>query len=472
MSDNREVDVIVLGVGTSGEDLSLRLLDAGLEVAGVEDSLVGGQCAYWACLPTKMMIRAANLVQEGRRIEGMAGDSDISPDWTPVAQRVREATGGWDDSGAVQRYRDRGGLLFHQRGKLVGPRTVQVGDETVTARRGVVIATGSHPTIPPVSGIEEVDYWTNHDVIQLEQLPESLVVMGGGVVGCELSELLARFGVDVTIVEAGERLLANEEPEASQLVESALSDSGIDVRTEAAAKQVRSSGDRVQVMLADGTDVDAQHLLVATGRAPTLDGLGLESAGLDPDVSALEVDERMHVADGIWAMGDVTGVAMFTHVGLYQSAIIAADVLGEEVPPARYDAVPRAVFTDPQVGAVGLTEAEARQAGRDVTVVRKQLPATFRGWVDAEESGIIKLLADRDSGALVGATAVGSQANEMLGMLTLAVHRQVPIEQLRSMIYAFPTFHGAIGEALGAYGRGVTTVMDPGYEGVHKLDEL
>lgn len=467
-----DVDVIVLGVGTCGEDLSLQLLDAGLDVVGIEPALVGGECAYWACLPSKMMIRAANLLQETRRVIGTAGHSTVTPDWGPVAARVREATGAWDDSFAVARYASRGGHLVKGRGQLAGPRTVRVGEESYTARLGVVIATGSQPAIPPIPGLADVDYWTTHDVIQAETLPRSIIVLGGGVVGCELGQVLARFGVNVTIVEARDRLLSGEEPEASETIESAFAAEGITVRTGAVAERVQSRNGSVAVTLAGGTELVAERLFVATGRRVDLSGLGLESVGLDASAPFIPVDERMRVTDGIWAMGDVTGKAMFTHVALHQSAIIAANILGRDQPPARYDAVPRTILTDPEVAAVGMTESAARAAGLDVVVTVKQLPATFRGWVHAAEGGIIKLIADHRTGTLVGATTAGPQAGEMLGLLTLAVHARITLSELRSMIYAFPTFYGGIGEAIGAYGRGLTTVLDPSYRGVEALDAL
>lgn len=468
-----EVDVIVLGVGTCGEDLSLRLLDAGLEVVGIEAALVGGECAYWACLPSKMMIRAANVLQEARRAGGMAGQAEVSPDWDPVAARVRsEATGGWDDSIAVQRFEGRGGRLVHGRGKLTGARTVTVGDESFRARLGVVIATGSKPSIPPIPGLAEVDYWTTHEVIEVERPPESMIVLGGGAVGCELGQVLARFGVEVTMVEAADRLLPAEEPEASQAVEDAFAAEGIEVHTGAAAERVGQRDGSIVVTLEGGAELVSERLLVATGRTVDLSDLGLESAGLDSTARFIEVDERMRAGEGIWAMGDVTGKAMFTHVALYQSAIIAADILGEEHEPARYDAVPRVTFTDPEVGAVGMTEAEAAAAGLDVVVAVKQLPATFRGWLHASGGGMIKLIAERKSGVVVGATAAGPHGGEMLGLLGLAVHARVPLAKLRSMIYAFPTFYGGIGEAVGAYGRGLTTVLDPEYQGLESLDTV
>jgi pyruvate/2-oxoglutarate dehydrogenase complex dihydrolipoamide dehydrogenase (E3) component len=466
-------DVIVLGVGTCGEDLSLRLLGAGLDVVGIEASLVGGECAYWACLPSKRLIRMANLLQEARRVNGAAGTAAVTPDWGGVAARLREeVTGGWDDSYATDRFEGRGGRLVHGRGKLTGPHTVAVGDESFTARLGVVIATGSQPAIPPLAGLRDVDYWTTHDVIAAETLPASLVILGGGVVGCELGQMLARFGVEVKIVEMADRLLPREEPEAAAAVAAAFAAEGIAVHTGAAAQRVEARDGAIVLTLEGGAEVAGERLLVATGRKVDLSGLGLEAAGLDSTARAIAVDEHMRAAEGIWAMGDVTGIAMFTHVALYQSAIVAADILGEAHQPARYDALPRAIFTDPEVGAVGMTEAEARAAGRDVVVTVKQVPATFRGWLHQAGNGIIKLVVERESGVLLGATVTGPHGGDVLGLLALAVHARVPLADLRSMIYPFPTFYAGIGEAIGAYGRGLATVIDPSYEGFHTLDAV
>lgn len=460
-------DVVVVGVGTCGEDLSLRLMGAGLDVVGVEAALIGGECPYWACLPSKRMIRMANLVAEGRRANGRAAATTVIPDWGLVAAQVRdEVTGGWSDVTAEQRFRDRGGRMIRGRAKLSGPGTVVVDDTSITGRRGVVLATGSSPAVPPVPGLKETSYWTTHDVISAEKLPDSLVVLGGGAVGCELGQVMARFGVDVTIIESSSRILPSEEPEASDVLRASLESDGVTVRTGARAARVAvDGGGGFAVDLETGESVRAERLLVATGRYVDLNGLGLETVGLDGQGRYLPVDDRMRAAEGLWGMGDVTGKGMLTHVALYQSAIVAADILGQEQPPARYDAAPRAVFTDPEVGAVGLTEEDARRTGLDVVAPVKRLSATFRGWLHAEgNAGLVKLVVDRRKQVLVGATAVGPHGAEMLGFLGLAVHARVPLAELRSMIYAFPTFYGAIGEALGGYGRGLVTVLDPAYD--------
>ena len=465
-------DVIMLGVGTSGEDLSLQLLDAGLDVVGIEAALVGGTCPFHGCLPSKMMVRAANLLKESDRINGMSGQARTSSDWSQVAGRVRQLTGGWNDAGGVERFEKRGGRLIHGEGKFTGPRTVAVNGKSFTARKGIVIATGTKPVIPPISGLDRISYWTTDDVIELASLPESVVFLGGGATSCELGQVMARFGVRVTIVEPGDRVLRLEEPEASERVEEALAEDGITVHKGAKARELELRGGSIVTRLDGGAELISERLVLATGRKPDLTNLGLESAGLNSSAKFIEVDERMRVADGIWAMGDVTGKAMLTHVALYQATIIAADILGKEHPPAEYHSIPRVTFTDPEVGSVGFTESAAREAGFDVVAVTKHIAATFRGILHGSNGGIIKLVADRRTGVLVGATAVGTRGGEILGLLTLAVHARIPITKLRSMIYAFPTFTGGIGEAIGAYGRGVTTVLDPGYTGLKELDQL
>lgn len=454
----------MLGLGTGGEELGGRLALAGLNVVGVEPELIGGECAYWACIPTKMAVRAANLLAEARRVDGVSGRASVTADWAPVAARIRDqATGGWDDTAAVQRFEGRGGRLVRGHGRLVDPRTVEVDGRRFTARRGVVIATGSSPAIPPIPGLSDVAYWTSRDAIAAEELPGSLVVLGGGAIGCELGQVLSRFGVDVTIVEGAERLLPYEEPEASQVVASVLAGEDVTVHAGVLAERVEPAGDRVVVTLGDGREIAADRLLVATGRVPNVDGLGLESAGVEIAGGSIVVDGHLRAADGVWAIGDVTGAGMFSHVALHQAPIVEADILGEHPPPADDGPPPpRVTFTDPEVGAVGLREVDAREAGLDVAVAVKDVPSTFRGWLHGPgNAGVIKLVADRGPGVLVGATSVGPHGGDVLGLLSLAVHARVPLADLRRMIYAFPSFHGGVGETIGAYARALVQVLDP-----------
>ena len=443
-----QVDVVVLGLGVGGEEVAGRLAEAGLAVVGIEHSLVGGECPYWACVPSKMMIRAANLLTEARRIDGMAGHADVTPDWTPVADRIRdEATDDWNDQVAVDRFTGKGGRFVRGRGRLTGPGLVDVGGETYEARRGVVLATGTVPVIPPIDGLGDTPYWTNRDAIEAKTLPASMLVLGGGAVGLELAQAYARFGVAVTVVEALDRLLPIEEPESSALALSALEADGIAVQVGTRATAVRNDGDQFAVTA--GGDIRAERLLVAVGRRPDLRPLGIDTVGLDPGAPAVTVDERMRAGEGLWAVGDVTGHGAFTHMAMYQAGIAVRDILGEEGPAADYRAVPRVTFTDPEIGSVGLTEAQARDAGLDVAVGLAQVPSSARGWIHkAGNEGIIKLVADAERGVLVGATSAGPTGGEVLSALAVAVHAQVPVDTLRHMIYAYPTFHRGIEDAL------------------------
>ena len=450
MADGTEVDVVVVGLGVGGEEVAGRLAEAGLSVVGIEHRLVGGECPYWACVPSKMMIRAANLLAEGRRVDGMAGTATVEPDWTPVAKRIREeATDDWDDRAAVERFTGKGGRFVRGFGRLVGPGRVEVDDQVFTARRGIVVAVGTAPAVPPIEGLAGTPYWTNREAIEATEVPDSLVVLGGGAVGVELGQVFARYGSRVTIVEALDRLLALEEPESSQLVRDEFAREGIDVRTGARVERVAHDGRAFTVTLADGSTVDSAGLLVATGRRVNLPDLGVETIGLDPKARALTVDERLRVADGVWAVGDITGRGAFTHIAMYQADIVVRDILGQGGPNADYRALPRVTFTDPEIGAVGLTEAQARERGINVRVAHTDLTESTRGWIHkAGNAGFIKLVADADQGVLVGATSAGPVGGEVLSALVVAVHGRVPVETLASMIYAYPTFHRAIESAV------------------------
>lgn len=447
----QQVDVVVIGMGPGGEEMAGALADAGLDVVGIEDNLVGGECPYWGCVPSKMMIRAANALAEARRIPGLAGQVSVQPDWAPVARRIREeATDSWHDDVAVERFEGKGGRLVRGRGRLAGPGRVIAGDEEFVARRGVVLATGSQAAIPPIPGLNNIPYWTNRELVEAERLPRSLVVLGGGAIGLELAQVAARFGTEVTVVEALDRLVAQEEPEVSQLLANVFAHEGIRVRTGVSAASVAlSAGGAINVILADGSSVAGERLLVATGRRAVLADLGLETVGLDPGARAVPVDEQLRAAPGLWAVGDVTGEGMFTHVAVYQGRIATASILGRNVKAADYHALPRVTFTDPEIGSVGLTEAGARAEGIDVRAGLGAVPSSARGWIHkVGNEGVIKLVADRARGVLVGATSAGPAGGEVLSLLTLAVQVAVPIAELRSMIYAYPTFHRGIEDAL------------------------
>ncbi len=440
-------DVVVVGLGPGGEATATKLAGAGLSVVGVDERLVGGECPYYGCVPSKMMIRAADVLAEARRVPGLAGSAEVSPDWSEVAARIRdEATDDWDDRVAVERLEDAGVRFVRGHGRLVGPRTVEVGGETFEASRGVVLNPGTAPAAPPIEGLAETPYWTNRDVVRIESVPGSLVVIGGGAIGAEIAQALARFGTRVTVLEVADRILAPEEPEASRLVADVFAREGIQVLTGADIGSVAHEDGRFRVTLEDQV-IDAEKVLVAAGRRPNLADLGLDTVGLDPSARAIEVDDAMRAGEGLWAIGDVTGKGAFTHVSMYQSAVCVRDVLGQEGPPASYHAVPRVTFTDPEVGSVGMTERQARDAGLDVRVGLTDLASSSRGWI-ARAEGLVKVVEDAGRGVLVGATTVGPGGGEMLSMLATAVHAEVPTATLRSMIYAYPTFHRAVEDAL------------------------
>jgi pyruvate/2-oxoglutarate dehydrogenase complex dihydrolipoamide dehydrogenase (E3) component len=443
-------DVVVIGMGPGGEDVAGHLAEAGLDVVGIEQQLLGGECPYWGCVPSKMMIRAANLLAETRRVEGMAGRSTVTPDWGPVARRIRdEATDDWDDRAAVERFEGKGGHFVRGRGRIVGPGRVAVGDDEFEATRAIVVATGTVPSVPPVPGLDDVAFWNNRDAIEAEQVPDSLLLMGGGAIGLELGQVFARFGARVTVIEALDRLLPQEEPEAGALLLDVLGREGIEVHVGHSAERVRHDGKQFTVDLDDGATVAGERLLVATGRRAEPAAVGLDAVGVPSDARFAPVDERLRVAPGVWAVGDVTGKGAFTHVAVYQARIAADDILGRDPAPADYRAVPRVTFTDPEIGSVGLSEQSAREQGIDVRVGSQQVPRSARGWIHrAGNDGLVKLVEDRARGVLVGATSAGPTGGEVLGLLTLAVHAAVPVQQLREMIYAYPTFHRAVEDAL------------------------
>ncbi|MCU1503390.1 MAG: NAD(P)/FAD-dependent oxidoreductase, partial [Ilumatobacteraceae bacterium] len=450
-----EVDVVVVGLGPGGEDLAGRLATEGMAVVAVERHLVGGECPYYGCIPSKMIIRAADVLAEARRVDALAGTATVTPDYGKVADRIRdEATDDWNDQVAVDRLVGKGVTFVRGAGRLDGPARVVVGDDVYVARRAVVLNTGTSPALPPVPGLAEARPWTNREILKIRTAPASLAVLGGGAIGLELAQAFSRFGTTVTVLEVADRLLAVEEPESSELVTTVLRGEGLDVRTGVGVAAVRRAG-AVTIELEDGSTVQAAELLVAAGRTPNVHGIGLDTVGLDENAGpAFTTDDRMRVvgADRLWAVGDITGRGAFTHMSMYESGIAGDDILGVAEPRrAATHAVSRVTFTDPEVGSVGLTEAQARSAGINVRVGLADSSTSTRGWIHgAGNAGLMKLVADADRGILVGATSIGPRGGDVLSLFNLAVHARVPIRELRTMISAYPTFYRGVVDALGA----------------------
>jgi len=455
------VDVIVLGMGVGGEEVANSLAESGLKVVGIESNLVGGECPYFGCIPTKMMVRADDMLAEGRRIPGFAGDSTVKPDWKPVARRIRDvATDNWDDRVAVERFEGKGGHFVRGAGRLAGPGKVSVNGTTYEASRAVVIATGTSPAVPPIPGLDRVKYWTNRDAVKVEQLPESLVILGGGAVGVELSQVFARFGVKVSIIEGMNRVLALEEPEASAVLGAVLQRDGIELWLSSRAQSVEQRGDAIAVNVDGGRQVTGKALLVATGRRANLGDIGLETVGLDPATRLLEPDDHLRVGERLWAIGDVTVSGGFTHMAIYHADIAVQDILGKPGPGADYRAKPRVTFTDPEVGAAGLTEEQAKKKGLNVRTAIQKASVTSRGWIHGPgNDGFIKVVEDADRGVLVGATTMGPRGGDLLGIFELAIKLEIPSDELRHLIYAYPTFYRGSGEAMRKLGPDVHTPM-------------
>src|ERR1700694_4377261 len=458
---DERVDVIVLGMGVGGEELANTLAENGLKVVGIESNLVGGECPYFGCIPTKMMVRADDMLAEGRRILGFAGESVVKPDWKPVARRIRDvATDNWDDRVAVERFEGKGGHFVRGAGRLAGPGKVSVNGTTYQASRAVVIATGTSPAVPPIPGLDRVKYWTNRDAVKVEQLPESLVILGGGAVGVELSQVFARFGVKVSIIEGMNRVLALEEPEASAVLGAVLQRDGIELWLSSRAQSVEQRGDAIAVNVDGGRQVTGQALLVAAGRRAHPGALGPATVGLDPSARLPEPDDPLRGGERLWAIGDVTVSGGFTHMAIYHAGIAIDDILGKPGPGADYRAKPRVTFTDPEVGATGLTEEQAKKKGLNVRTGIQKASVTSRGWIHGPgNDGFIKVVEDADRGVLVGATTMGPRGGDLLGIFELAIKLEIPSDELRHLIYAYPTFYRGSGEAMRKLGPDVHTPM-------------
>jgi pyruvate/2-oxoglutarate dehydrogenase complex dihydrolipoamide dehydrogenase (E3) component len=431
-----DFDAIVIGSGSGGRAVAGRLADSGLHVAMVEADRVGGECPYWACMPAKALLRAPEAVAAARRIPGVAASIESVDEVIRFREKV---VAGRDDAKKVDRYTARGVSIVRGRGRLDGPGRVDVDGRTLSAPR-IVIATGSAPVIPPIEGLDASDYWTNREAMETFRIPESAAILGGGPVGVEIGQAFARLGARVTIIEQGARILPDEAPEIGDLLGRYFRAEGIDLVLGGEVIGVARQGLGTRVVIGGHDTRLVERVIVATGRRPRVDDIGLESVGIVPGDTGIEVDERCRAAAGIWAVGDVTGVGQFTHVASYQGRIVCGDILGETV-TADYSAVPRSVFCDPEVAAVGMTAVEARAAGIDTAVASVPVGNLERARTYGRGiEGIIGVIADRHAGVLVGAHGVGPLASEWMGMAVVAIRARVPVSVLREVIAQFPTF--------------------------------
>jgi len=435
---DREFDVVVLGAGPAGEVAAGRLGEAGLEVALVEAHLIGGECSYYACMPSKALLRPAELAAEVRRVPGL---TVTGPDPAAVLERRDEVIHELDDSSQLPWLEQRGVTVVRGFGRLDGESRIRVAGDLLTARRAVVVATGSGAVLPSIPGLPESRPWTNREATTTKTVPASLVVVGGGVVGVELAQAWASLGSRVVVIEGGPRLIAREEEFASEQVEAALRAAGVDVHVGAKAVSVERERE-VTVELDDGSRVSGSELLVAVGRRPTTQDLGLETVGLEPG-SSIDVgnDLRSKAHNWLYAIGDVNGRSLLTHMGKYQARLAADAILGKDVRLVSDGPLsPRVIFTDPQVAAVGYTLAGAREAGLDVRAVDVGSGANAGGsFVGRNAPGTARIVVDESRRVIVGATFTGAAVAESLHAATVAVIAEVPLPTLWHAVPAFPT---------------------------------
>jgi pyruvate/2-oxoglutarate dehydrogenase complex dihydrolipoamide dehydrogenase (E3) component len=445
----QEFDVVCLGGGVAGEAIAGGLKGSGLSLAIVERELVGGECPYWGCIPSKTLLRSGETLAEALRARVLAASRvEFDVDFPKVSKRVLWMARDLDDTGAAAALEATGAKLIRGVGSLVDLHTVAVGGDHVVARKAVVIANGSTATIPPIPGLDKVEYWTNRQATLPRELPARLAVLGGGAVGVELGQAFARLGSKVTVIEAGPRLLGLEEPEAGAALRPHLEADGVTLFVGDPCVAVEPHPAGVMVSLQSGTIVEADRLLVATGRRANFEAWR-ESGLAQTERGWLKVDPlTLEAHADVYGAGDVTGLGGFTHLAYYHGQIIARRLRGEDA-RADHTAVPRVTFTDPEVASVGLSEAAAIALGLDVVVAGADPAETARGYIHDFHGGALKLVADRKRGVLVGATMVTPRGGEILGELVLAVKVGTPVRELAEVIHPFPAFNRVLGAVLG-----------------------
>jgi pyruvate/2-oxoglutarate dehydrogenase complex dihydrolipoamide dehydrogenase (E3) component len=434
-------DTIIIGAGPGGRNAAAALARAGQRVAMVEAELVGGECPYWACIPSKTLLRPGEALAADGRI---AGVRQGTIDWPAVVEYRDYMNSGLDDSHKVAAARKAGIDVLRGRGRIAAPGRVWVAGRDLAAEN-IIVATGTTPSLPRLPGLEHTDYWTNREATSLRVLPASAIVLGGGAVGVELAQMLGRFGSQVNLVDSAPRLLEREHHSIGELLGELLSGEGISVHTEANAVSVATPGgssSAVLLTLQDGVEIAAEQLVIATGRRPRTRDLGLEEAGVRIDERGIEVDERCQAAEGIWAIGDITGIAPFTHVASYQARIAAAAILGEHS-RADYSAIPRVVFGDPEVACVGLVPDPHANG---LLIAQADLSA-----VDRTETygrglrGHLGLVADPQRQIVLGAWSIGPLASEWIHQAALAIKAQIPLAVLADSVMQFPSFSELFG---------------------------
>ena len=434
-------DVIIIGMGCGGDTAAGRLLAAGRRVAVVERELIGGECSYWACIPSKTLLRGPEVRAEAGRAAGVATPA---LDWAGLRDYRDFMVRHLDDTAQVKGYEQAGATVIKDAARLAGPGQVEAGGQLLEADH-VVIATGSQPLRPAIDGLDQVTVWTNREATNVRDIPSQVLLIGGSAVGVELSQFYSGMGAQVTIVQRADRLVDREDPRVGELAGQALSAEGVTVRTGVTPVSARKAGEMTVVTLDDGSQVETDVVILGAGRGPRTAGLGLDTAGVTlTGRGGVAVDDRCRAGPGVWAVGDVTGVALFTHVAKYQGRVVADNILGRDH-GASYEGIPRVVFADPEIAAVGLTTAQAVSRGISTATAEISVAdSADRSWTyERDPRGALGLLADRDRGVLVGAWAVAPLASEWIHQAALAIRARIPIGTLLDQVAQYPTYSEA-----------------------------